>query len=73
MADLSTKKDPLHLQHEKPDYVEDVTGDAGDEDTQPQVGTDPQDLPTEGIHKPGVHLDEEKARRHDRDAGTHPD
>lgn len=63
MADLSTKKDPLNLKNERPDYVEDVTGDAGDEGVQPDVGNDPQEGSAEGIRKPTVHLDEEAVRR----------
>ena len=67
MADLSTKKNPLHLREEKPDYVEDLTGDAGDENVQPDVGTDPMEGPAEGRHKPTVHLDEEAVRRAERE------
>ena len=71
MADLSTKKDPEHLEDEKPDYVEDVTGGAGDEGTQPHVGTDVMDPGSAGqIEKPVVHLDEEKVRRHDAERGA---
>jgi hypothetical protein len=67
MADLSTKKDPLDLKNERAEYTEDVSGNAADEDAQPNAGTDPMDLPTEGIKKPTVHLDEEKVRRHDQE------
>jgi hypothetical protein len=62
MADLSTKKDPLHLREEKPDYVQDQSG-TDDPEGQPDIGTDPMDLPVEGARKPTVHLDEEKVRR----------
>ncbi|NNF56729.1 MAG: hypothetical protein HKN04_00670 [Rhodothermaceae bacterium] len=67
MADLSTKKDPLNLKNERADYTEDVSGGAADEGAQPHAGTDPMSLPTEGIQKPTVHLDEEKVRQHDRE------
>ncbi|HLT46659.1 MAG TPA: hypothetical protein VK002_05470 [Rubricoccaceae bacterium] len=65
MADLSTKKDPLHLREEKPDYVEDLSG-TDDPDRPSEVGTDPEAGPTEGRRKPAIHLDEEKVRAHER-------
>lgn len=66
MADLSTKKDPLHLPDERPDYVEDKSG-VRDPDEQPDAATDPMSLPTEGPHKPAVPLDEEKVRKAERE------
>ena len=62
MADLSTKKDPLHLREEKPDYVQDQSG-TGDPEGQPNIGTDPMAGPAEGRRKPTVHLDDEEVRR----------
>ena len=69
MADLSTKKDPLHLRDERPDYVEDTSG-SGDvdgidhsEDQQPTVGTDPQTTGDLDAEKPVVHLDEDAVRK----------
>ena len=67
----NTKPDADDLKNEHPDYVEDLTGDAGDEDVQPQVGTDVMDPGSAGeIEKPVVHLDEEKVRKHDREKGA---
>ncbi len=68
MADLSTKDDSLHLRDERPDYVEDQTGETvGDDDlseeVQPSVGTDPQDTGDTGVDKPHVELDDEAVRR----------
>ncbi len=60
-------KDPKKLRHQKPDYVQDVSG-TDDPDHQPQVGSDPMDPPVEGTRKPVVHLDEEKVRRHDAES-----
>lgn len=69
MADLSTKKDPLHLRDERPDYVEDTSG-SGDVDgedysetEQPTVGTDPQTTGDLGTEKPTIHLDPEAVRQ----------
>lgn len=67
MADLSTKKDPLHLRDERPDYVEDRVGkgnhDGEDvsEDTVPTVNSeDPVDPGTvDAVDKPVVTLDRE--------------
>ena len=56
--------DPDKLDEQKPDYVEDTTG-GDDPDQQPQIGTDPMEGASEGIHKPVVHLDEELVRKHD--------
>lgn len=69
MADLASKKNPLDLRDEDPDYVKDVSG-SEDPTNQPDIGTDPMSLPSEGTKKPVVHLDDEKVRRHDaeRDA-----
>ena len=68
MADLSTKKDPLHLPEEKPDYVQDVSG-TDDTDRPSEVATDPEEGPAEGRRKPTVHLDEDAVRRHDEKKG----
>jgi hypothetical protein len=70
MADLSTKKDPLHLQDEKPDYVEDTSGPARaglDRDAQPAVGSDPMEPSSSDVEKPVVHLDEEAVRKAERE------
>jgi hypothetical protein len=66
MADLSTKKDPLHLKEEKPDYVQDTSG-TDDADRTSGVGTDPGEGAAEGTRKPTVHLDEEAVRRAERE------
>lgn len=69
MSDLSTKKDPLHLRHERPDYVEDVSGEGNEdgrdlsETEQPSVGTDPQTTGSTDVQKPVVHLDPEAVRK----------
>jgi hypothetical protein len=71
MADLSTKKDPLNLPNEKPDYVADTSGPEDsslDQDAQPAVGTDPQDTGLDGdptLRAPG--LDEEKVKQAERE------
>ena len=58
MADLSTKKDPLHLRDERPDYVEDRVGEDNEggvdysEEIPPQVNAGPQDPGALGIDKP---------------------
>ena len=70
MADLSTKKDPLDLPDEKPDYVQDTSGPERsglDADAQPADGTDPMEGAAEGVEKPTVHLDEEAVRRAERE------
>jgi hypothetical protein len=70
MADLSTKKDPLNLPHEKPDYVEDTSGperSERDPDAQPAVGTDPMEPSSSEAEKPTVHLDEEAVRKAERE------
>ena len=36
------------------------------------VGTDPQSLPEEGIHKSHVHLDKELVAKHDREEQRPP-
>ena len=73
MADLSTKKDPLHLREERPDYVEDKVGE-GDEDgvdyseeAAPQVNAGPQDTGSLGVDKPTVSLDMEKVEQAERE------
>jgi hypothetical protein len=65
MADLSTKKNPLHLREEKPDYVQDTSGT--DADRPSGVGTDPGDAADDGVRRPAVHLDEEKVREAERE------
>lgn len=73
MADLSTKKDPLDLRHEHPDYVEDVSGSVdsdgvdASETTAPSVGTDPQATGETGVEKPSVHLDPEAVAKAERE------
>ncbi len=67
MADLSTKKDPLHLRDERPDYVEDKVGmgnepnddDDLSEELPPQVNNGPQDPGSLGVDKPTVTLDQD--------------
>jgi hypothetical protein len=66
MADLSTKKDPLHLKEEKPDYVQDTSG-TDDPDRPSEVGSDPEQGPSEGPRKPVVHLDEQAVRKAERE------
>jgi hypothetical protein len=73
MADLSTKKDPLHLRDERPDYVEDKVGEDNEGGTDhservpPQVNAGPQDPGSLGVQKPTVELDEEKVRKAERE------
>lgn len=73
MADLSTKKDPLHLRKERPGYVEDKVGEDNvdgtdySEEIPPQVNAGPQDPGSLGIDKPTVELDEEKVRQAERE------
>ena len=70
MADLSTKKDPLDLSDETPDYVQDTSGPERpdlDPDVPPAVGSDPMEGASEGIQKPTVHLDDEAVRRAERE------
>ena len=60
MADLSTKKDPLHLRKERPDYVEDKVGlgnrPDSDEDLSetiaPTINAGPQDPGSLDVDKP---------------------
>lgn len=71
MADLSTKKDPLNLRHELPDYVEDRVGkgnqdghDRSEESASAVNSEDPTDPGvTEGTEKPVVSLDREAVAR----------
>ena len=71
MADLSTKKDPLHLRDERPDYVEDKVGmgnlpDSDDdlsEVASPSINAGPQDTGSLGVEKPTVKLDDELVRK----------
>ena len=69
MADLSTKKDPLHLRQERPDYVEDKVGEDNEdgvdysETVAPQVNAGPQDPGSLGVEKPTVTLDPEKVAK----------
>jgi hypothetical protein len=66
MADLSTKKDPLHLKEEKPDYVQDTSGTGG-ADRPSGVGTDLGEGGSEGVRKPTVHLDAEQVKQAERE------
>ena len=74
MADLSSKKDPLHLRDERPDYVQDKAGlgnqpDSDDdlsETVPPTVNAGPQDTGSLGVDKPTVELDEEAVREAER-------
>ena len=60
MADLSTKKDPLHLRDERPDYVEDKVGEGNEpnssedlsEEVPPTINAGPQDPGALGVDKP---------------------
>lgn len=69
MSDLSTKKDPLDLRDERPDYVEDkvgqgnVDGDDLSEEVPPAVNNGPQDPGSLGKDKPTVHVDTDDAKR----------
>ena len=71
MADLASKKDPLHLREERPDYVEDKVGlgnrPNSDEDLSeevpPTINAGPQDPGSLGVEKPTVHVDMEKVRK----------
>ena len=75
MADLSTKKDPLHLRDERPDYVEDKVGlgnqpgsdDDLSEEQAPDVNRGPQDPGSLGVDKPTVSLDEDKVEQAERE------
>ena len=75
MADLSNKKDPLHLRDERPDYVQDKSGSGneadGDDDysesAQPTTGTDVQDPGSLGIDKPTVTLDHDLVDKAERE------
>lgn len=54
MADLSSKKDPLHLKEERPENVEDVSGpnlSRKSDDREPAVGGDPEEPPQERAGK----------------------
>ena len=72
MADLSTKKDPLHLRDERPDYVRDrsgtgnVDGEDLSETVPPSTNAGPQDPGSSAVDKPTVTVDEEKARAAER-------
>ena len=74
MADLSSKKDPLHLRDERPDYVQDKAGlgnqpDADDdlsETVPPTINAGPQDPGSLGVDKPHVELDEDAVREAER-------
>ncbi|HEX8386681.1 MAG TPA: hypothetical protein VF576_10880 [Rubricoccaceae bacterium] len=76
MADLSQKKDPLHLREELPDYVEDKVGKGNhnggqdvSETTLPTISSeDPTDPGVvDAVDKPTIHLDEEKVARAERE------
>ena len=75
MADLSEKKDPLHLREERPDYVEDRVGE-GDHDgkdvSETTVGVvssedtmDPGNIAS--VQKPVITLDPEKVAQAERE------
>lgn len=74
MADLSSKKDPLHLRDERPDYVQDKVGlgnqpDSDEdlsEEVPPTVNAGPQDPGSLGVHKPHVELDPDAVREAER-------
>lgn len=75
MADLSTKKDPLHLREERPDYVEDLVG-KGDHDGQDVSETTPGTISSEdptdpgvvdAVDKPTIHLDMDKVAQAERE------
>jgi hypothetical protein len=64
MADLSSKKNPLHLRNERPPYVNDLSGaERENSDDPPVVGSDPTDEPNADPSKPVVKLDPEAVRR----------
>lgn len=71
MADLSTKKDPLHLRDERPDYVQDRSGSGNlpdrDDDLSEEhpshINAGPEDPGALGVEKPTVELDEEAVRK----------
>ncbi len=69
MADLSTKKDPLQLRNEAPDYVRDTSGadNADAEAAQPSVNADAgmESQGSLGVEKPVVHLDADAVRKAD--------
>ncbi len=73
MADLSTKKDPLHLRDEEPEYVRDESGTGNvhgedlSETVPPSTNAGPQDPGSLGVQKPTVELDEEKVRQAERE------
>ena len=75
MADLSTKKDPLHLREERPDYVEDRVG-KGDHDGEDVSETTPPTISSEDVNDPGniasvqkpaITLDPEKVAQAERE------
>lgn len=69
MADHTSKKDPLHLREERPDYVKDLAGQGNvdgedlSETVPPAVNAGPQDPGSLGVEKPHVHLDEAAVRK----------
>jgi len=66
MADLSTKKDPLHLRRERPPYVDDTSGPERDDvDAPPAVGTDPSDV-SSAADSPQVSPDPEAVEHAER-------
>lgn len=73
MADMSTKKDPLHLRDERPDYVEDkvgegnLDGDDQSEEVAPAINNGPEDPGSLGVDKPTVTLDDEKVKQAERE------
>ena len=75
MADLSNKKDPLHLREERPDYVEDRVGEGNhdgvdvSETTTGVVSSEDVDDPGNiaSVQKPVVTLDPEKVAQAERE------
>jgi hypothetical protein len=75
MADLSEKKDPLHLRDERPDYVQDRVG-KGDQDGEDVSETTPPTISSEDVSDPGniasvqkpvIALDPEKVAQAERE------
>jgi hypothetical protein len=75
VADLSNKKDPLHLRHERPDYVEDKVGKGdqdGDDVSETEIGVISSEDPTDpgvvdAVEKPTIHLDMDKVAQAERE------
>jgi len=76
MADLSNKKDPLHLREERPDYVEDKVGkgnhNGGEDVSETTPGVISSEDPTDpgvvdAVDKPTIHLDMDKVAQAERE------